>query len=159
MGACLHIANAQILSCVSTCQITHYILIVIFDNPHYDIWCWDPISSFCFHKFSNSFHLYRRVFLKDIVWKTTLTKQSQSKEPYTSSMLSHLLRVVKNQSSHYNCTKLLDSCDIEKWDNCCSEHYCGTNIKMKRKYMCIYVYRDNYKKLPCALMSFSSRVL
>lgn len=55
--ACLHIANTQLLSGISTVQITRHILVVVLDNPHNKVGCRDPISPFCFLEFPNGFYL------------------------------------------------------------------------------------------------------
>lgn len=55
--SCLHVANTQVLSGISTIQITQHILVIIFNDSHYNIRCWNSIGTFCFLKLSDWFDL------------------------------------------------------------------------------------------------------
>lgn len=54
---CLYVADIEILSWISPIQITHDILIIILNNPHYNIWGRYTLSPFCFLEPPNSFNL------------------------------------------------------------------------------------------------------
>lgn len=57
----LDIADIQVLASVSTCQVPHNILIVIFHDSHDQIGGGHPISTLRLFEFSGFFHLYAAV--------------------------------------------------------------------------------------------------
>lgn len=57
MRSCLHIANTKLFPCVSTIQVSHNILVIIFYYSHYNVWCRNPFCSFRFLKLPNLFNL------------------------------------------------------------------------------------------------------
>lgn len=57
----LHIADIEVLASVSTCQVPHNILIVIFHDSHDQIRGGHSISALRLFEFPSLFHLYAAV--------------------------------------------------------------------------------------------------